>query len=83
MTVFPQFIQLDLPFGGVGHSGMGAYHGKHSFDVFSHKKPVMYRYLMGDVAVRYPPYTEKKQKIITALLGGNVFNILLTILGYR
>lgn len=77
------FVQHSLPFGGVGNSGMGAYHGKHSFDVFSHKKGVVYRYLMGDVAVRYPPYTPKKQKIISALLGGNFFNLVLTLLGFR
>jgi len=49
-----------LPFGGVGHSGMGGYHGKFGFDTFTHKKPVMVRGL-GKVsealgAFRYPPY---------------------------
>lgn len=49
-----------LPFGGVGHSGMGSYHGKFGFDTFTHKKPVMVRGL-GKVsealgAFRYPPY---------------------------
>jgi aldehyde dehydrogenase (NAD+) len=47
-----------LPFGGIGASGMGAYHGKHSFDVFSHKKSVLYRGFHWDVALRYPPYGE-------------------------
>jgi acyl-CoA reductase-like NAD-dependent aldehyde dehydrogenase len=50
-----------LPFGGVGQSGMGAYHGKHTFDTFSHFKAVMYsptaRVL--DVALKYPPYAGK------------------------
>jgi aldehyde dehydrogenase (NAD+) len=52
-----------LPFGGVGDSGMGAYHGKHTFDTFSHKRAVMKR-SMGQEWInnklRYPPYTEKK-----------------------
>ncbi|XP_059175799.1 aldehyde dehydrogenase family 3 member B1-like [Physella acuta] len=51
-----------LPFGGVGNSGMGSYHGKFSFDAFSHNKPVLDKSLGMDQvnALRYPPYTEKK-----------------------
>lgn len=56
-----------LPFGGVGASGIGAYHGKFSFDIFSHNKSVMKRYLMLDVALRYPPYFGKL-KIIRWLM---------------
>ncbi|KAF9612393.1 hypothetical protein IFM89_039389 [Coptis chinensis] len=41
-----------LPFGGVGESGVGAYHGKFSFDAFSHKKAVMYRGFVGDAPIR-------------------------------
>lgn len=48
-----------LPFGGVGASGMGAYHGKFSFDLFSHKKAVMKRTYMLEQDFRYPPYTNK------------------------
>lgn len=47
---------LTMPFGGVGNSGMGAYHGKYGFDTFSHKKSVMHRSLGMDVPFRYPPY---------------------------
>ncbi len=50
----------ELPFGGVGTSGMGAYSGKHGFDTFSHMKAVMKRGWWPDLAVRYAPYTEKK-----------------------
>ena len=50
----------ELPFGGVGTSGMGAYSGKHGFDTFSHKKAVMKRGWWPDLTVRYAPYTEKK-----------------------
>ncbi|KAK3792234.1 hypothetical protein RRG08_035989 [Elysia crispata] len=51
-----------LPFGGVGNSGMGAYHGKHSFDAFSHSKAVLEKSLGMESAnsIRYPPYTEAK-----------------------
>lgn len=49
----------NLPFGGVGPSGMGSYHGRKSFDTFSHLKSVMKRYLFWDLPVRYPPYGGK------------------------
>lgn len=53
----------DLPFGGVGNSGMGAYHGVHSFNVFSHLKPVLKRYKVLDLELRYPPYKGKLSKL--------------------
>ncbi|AFZ46438.1 Aldehyde Dehydrogenase [Cyanobacterium stanieri PCC 7202] len=49
----------DLPFGGVGDSGIGAYHGKTSFDTFSHQKAVLSRFFWGDLDWRYAPYSEK------------------------
>ena len=48
-----------LPFGGRGASGMGNYHGKFSFDTFSHKKAVMKTPTWLDLAIKYPPYTNK------------------------
>ena len=51
-----QFANDHLPFGGVGHSGMGAYHGKHSFDAYTHYKPFVHRGTWIDPAVRYAPY---------------------------
>ena len=51
-----QFANDHLPFGGVGHSGMGAYHGKHSFDTYTHYKPFVHRGTWIDPAVRYAPY---------------------------
>ncbi|EQC43473.1 aldehyde dehydrogenase (NAD) family protein [Bacteriovorax sp. Seq25_V] len=48
-----------LPFGGVGESGMGAYHGAYSFDIFSHKKALMKRSFMFENSLRYPPYEGK------------------------
>ena len=46
----------ELPFGGVGNSGMGAYHGKASFDTFSHRKSVLKNSFKFDLKWRYPPY---------------------------
>ncbi len=48
-----------LPFGGVGESGMGMYHGKYSFETFSHKKAVMNRSFKLENNLRYPPYEGK------------------------
>lgn len=46
----------ELPFGGVGESGMGQYHGQHSFDTFSHLKSVLKKNFLLDPAIRYAPY---------------------------
>ena len=51
--------EKNLPFGGVGDSGMGAYHGKFGFNTFSREKPVMYRSNWIDVPLRYPPFKNK------------------------
>ena len=48
-----------MPFGGVGESGMGGYHGKYSFDTFSHKKSVLKRFAKPDISLRYQPFGEK------------------------
>ncbi|KXG76444.1 aldehyde dehydrogenase [Thermotalea metallivorans] len=48
-----------IPFGGVGPSGMGAYHGKSSFDTFSHKKSVMKRTTKFSIPLAFPPYKDK------------------------
>lgn len=53
------FINDGLPFGGVGNSGVGAYHGKFSFDTFTHKKGVCHKVTWPDVPLRYPPYNGK------------------------
>lgn len=60
----------DLPFGGVGESGMGAYHGKRSFDVFSHQKAVFTKPLVPDTlsATIMPPFTKRKEHLIRNLL---------------
>ncbi|XP_010674968.2 aldehyde dehydrogenase family 3 member H1 [Beta vulgaris subsp. vulgaris] len=71
-----------LPFGGVEESGMGAYHGKFSFEAFSHKKAVLYRSFIGDASVRYPPYTHGKMKLLRALIGGSILGILQALVGW-
>lgn len=50
----------DLPFGGVGASGMGAYHGRAGFDAFSHAKAVLRRPVRFDSGLRFPPHSEGK-----------------------
>ena len=49
----------NLPFGGRGFSGTGQYHGKYSFETFSHKKPVMKTPTWFDPAIKYPPFKGK------------------------
>ena len=57
-----------LPFGGVGESGMGAYHGRSSFETFTHRKSVLRRPTNIDPAIAYPPYTGLKAKLLRKLL---------------
>jgi aldehyde dehydrogenase (NAD+) len=54
----------ELPFGGVGMSGMGQYHGKAGFDRFSHLKAVMKRARFPELPVRFAPYTDFKMKLL-------------------
>lgn len=72
----------DLPFGGVGESGLGAYHGKFSYETFSHKKGVLYRSFAGDSDLRYPPYTPKKKMVLKALLSSDIFGAILAFFGF-
>jgi aldehyde dehydrogenase (NAD+) len=57
------FANKKLPFGGVGHSGIGAYHGSFSFDTFSHKKSIVKKGNWLDLPIRYAPYKDKLQLI--------------------
>jgi aldehyde dehydrogenase (NAD+) len=50
---------FNLPFGGRGTSGIGAYHGKYSFDIFSHHKGIMRTPTWFDPKIKYPPFKEK------------------------
>lgn len=64
------FANPDLPFGGVGGSGMGRYHGKWGFDEFSHLRGVMYRSTWLDAPQRYPPFNDSNLKVMEKLLIG-------------
>ena len=57
--VLVHIANKNLPFGGVGDSGYGAYHGKYSFDTFTHKKGISKRATWLDIPLRYPPYSGK------------------------
>lgn len=57
-----------LPFGGVGESGMGRYHGKAGFDTFSHYKSIVNKSMKIDIDMRYRPYNKTKIKLIRGLL---------------
>mmetsp|Transcript_44415 Transcript_44415/g.117553 ORF Transcript_44415/g.117553 Transcript_44415/m.117553 type:complete len:520 (-) Transcript_44415:29-1588(-) len=63
-------LNPDLPFGGVGGSGIGRYHGKWGFDEFSHVRSVMYRATWLDLPQRYPPYSDSNLKMMEKLLVG-------------
>jgi aldehyde dehydrogenase (NAD+) len=60
-------VSPTLPFGGVGNSGMGSYHGFHSFETFSHMKAIVDSPTWFDLFFKYPPYTPSKQKLIQTL----------------
>jgi aldehyde dehydrogenase (NAD+) len=49
----------DLPFGGIGNSGVGSYHGKFSFDTFTRLKPILKTGTWIDPSIKYPPYEGK------------------------
>ena len=53
----------NLPFGGVGKSGMGSYHGKKTFDTFTHEKSVMIK-SKSELKLKYPPYTSEKLRLL-------------------
>ncbi|MFN5516059.1 MAG: aldehyde dehydrogenase [Cyanobacteriota bacterium] len=54
---------IEMPFGGVGPSGIGAYHGKHTFDTFSHAKSVLNKPFWGEFNLRFPPYGNKLERV--------------------
>jgi aldehyde dehydrogenase (NAD+) len=62
-----QFLVTDLPFGGVGHSGMGAYHGLSGFDTFSHSKAVVRKPRGMELPLAYPPYPKPVQRVMRFL----------------
>jgi len=63
-----QLASTHLPFGGIGPSGMGRYHGRKSFETFSNIRSVMHKSNLIDIPVRYPPYNGFKEKILKLLM---------------
>lgn len=57
-----------MGFGGFGYSGMGSYHGKHSFDTFTHYRSIVKKSTRIDLPVRYHPYTEANYKLLRKLI---------------
>ena len=62
------FVPPDLPFGGVGPSGTGRYHGKSGFDAFSNAKGVLSKPTRGENNLMYPPYTNVKEKLLRKVI---------------
>jgi len=63
-----QFGNPELTFGGVGNSGMGRYHGKATFDLFSHHKGLVHGSTLIEHGLQYPPYTSLKEKVLRLVL---------------
>ncbi|KAF4371900.1 hypothetical protein G4B88_016963 [Cannabis sativa] len=82
-VMFNDFLCDTLPFGGVDQSGFGRYHGKYSFDTFSHEKAIMQGSFLIEIEPRYPPWTDFKMKFIRLAYRLNYFGILLLLLGLK
>ncbi|XVF47397.1 hypothetical protein PTKIN_Ptkin03bG0105800 [Pterospermum kingtungense] len=78
-----QFAADTLPFGGIGESGIGKYHGKFSFDTFSHYKSIARRNLYTDFWFRFPPWTNYKLELLETAFNYDYFGMLLVLLGLK
>ncbi|KAJ1421999.1 Aldehyde/histidinol dehydrogenase [Sesbania bispinosa] len=78
-----QYAADSLPFGGVGQSGFGMYHGKFSFDTFSHQKAIVRRSYLTDFWYRYPPWTLNKLQLLEVSYNYDYLGLLLVILGLK
>uniref|UniRef100_A0A5B7A3W9 Aldehyde dehydrogenase n=2 Tax=Davidia involucrata TaxID=16924 RepID=A0A5B7A3W9_DAVIN len=81
--VMVQFVCDGLPFGGVGQSGFGRYHGKYSFDTFSHEKAVLHRSFFPELEARYPPWNDFKMEFLRLGYRFNYLGLLLLLLGLK
>ncbi|KAJ1280193.1 hypothetical protein BS78_04G212500 [Paspalum vaginatum] len=72
-----------IPFGGVGHSGFGQYHGKYSFEMFSHKKAVLKRSFLLEFMFRYPPWDESKIGMLRHVYRFDYLSLFLALIGLR
>ncbi|XP_065866903.1 aldehyde dehydrogenase family 3 member F1-like [Euphorbia lathyris] len=78
-----QYLADSLPFGGIGESGIGNYHGKFSFDTFSHYKAVASRSFLVDFWFRFPPWNDHKLLLFESSYTYDYLGMLLTILGLK
>ncbi|KAK3205299.1 hypothetical protein Dsin_019345 [Dipteronia sinensis] len=78
-----QYAADSLPFGGVGESGIGQYHGKFSFDAFSHYKAVARRSFLTDFWFRFPPWNDYKLQLFENAYNFDYLGMLLVILGLK
>ena len=62
-----QFSHLNLPFGGVNHSGIGSAHGFYGFKAFSHERAVLKHFSHSPISILFPPYTNFKKRLIKLL----------------
>ncbi|HEX3079409.1 MAG TPA: aldehyde dehydrogenase family protein, partial [Puia sp.] len=63
------FSNSSLPFGGVGQSGIGSYHGKAGFDTFTHYKSIFQKPNWFELNFKYYPHTKRKLKLIKFVMG--------------
>lgn len=73
--VILQFVNMDTPFGGVGESGMGSYHGKAGFDAFSQQKTIIRKFNIFEPFIKYPPYHSIYLPIYRSVLGKSFRNL--------
>ncbi|XP_022756266.1 aldehyde dehydrogenase family 3 member F1-like [Durio zibethinus] len=78
-----QFVADTIPFGGIGESGFGKYHGKFSFDTFSHYKAIARRSFLTDFWFRFPPWNNYKLELLETSYNYDYFGVLLVILGLK
>ncbi|KAI3748271.1 hypothetical protein L6452_11248 [Arctium lappa] len=78
-----QYLIDTMPFGGVGGSGYGRYHGKFSFEEFSHLKAVLVRGYIIDFGFKYPPWNDKKLQLLKSGLQYNYITLVLIKLGLK
>jgi len=78
-----QYLADMLPFGGVGESGFGRYHGKYSFDTFTHEKPILRRRAFPDFWFRYPPWNDQKLELFRASYAYKYLKVFLLAVGLK
>ncbi|XP_057480167.1 aldehyde dehydrogenase family 3 member F1-like [Actinidia eriantha] len=78
-----QYAADTVPFGGVGESGFGRYHGKFSFDAFTHEKAVVRRHFLIEFWFRFPPWNDYKMQLFKSAYRYNYLSVVLITLGLK